>query len=312
VILFLIKAEGYQLKLIVVTINIFLYFLFLCPGSACAEGDISALPGEILPAVSRLNKAQQDDFLNLIKDINNYGTCEDTVFSCLNRQPPDRVAVRNTTIVVFLISNGARNDDVKRILAERAKFAKETTKFIFTLDGGPAKGDPNARIVVVDFAEFKCPYCWDLVPTLNKLVEESKGRVKVVFKHFPLKSHKGSLFSSTAAEAAHRQGRFWEMGALLYSDMKRQEREDIESHARKLGLDMQLFKRDMEEVRLLEDIERDKSEGVLAGVSGTPSLFVNGKAYKMPRHESFLKDVINDEAVELGLEPPFPDPYHSN
>jgi protein-disulfide isomerase len=146
-----------------------------------------------------------------------------------------------------------------------------------------------------------------LSPILKRLVADSNGRVRLLFKNFPLKNHPGTFFSSRAAQAAHRQGKFWEMYELLYKDFSKQGMEDVLEYARVLGMDADRFRKDLEDPEIEELIERDKMEGVRAKVSGTPTLFINGKMYHLRHDEEFLKDVISEEAERRGLEAPYRD-----
>jgi protein-disulfide isomerase len=146
-----------------------------------------------------------------------------------------------------------------------------------------------------------------LGPVLKRLVEDSNGMVRLFFKHFPLKNHPGTFFSSKAAQAAHRQGKFWPMYDLLYKDFNKQSMEDVLQYARILGMDGDRFKTDLEDPSIEELLERDKMEGVRAQVKGTPTLFINGKMYHLLHDEGFLKDLISEEAERLGLEAPYQD-----
>lgn len=266
----------------------------------------------LIPSLSLLSEAQRQQMTAILRETANSGACSEDILSCLAQDKPDPFATRMAEAAAFLTRKGVSEKDIRRILAERGKFRKEENRFSFTEEGRPTQGNKEARIVLMDFAEFKCPYCHDFLPVLHRVVSESKGAVKLVFKHYPLKSHKGSVLASAAAEAAHRQGSFWEMADLLFLDMERQEREDLERHASRLGLDMERFRKDLDDPTTVEDVERDKSEGVRAGVTGTPSLFINGKYFRLPRHPSFLKDVINEEAEALGIDPPFKGPIYSD
>lgn len=280
--------------------------VFLYAGLSPAEDGAAELFKDSIPIIARLNQAQKAQLEGLLKDIANYGVCEEDLSTCLNKKPADPLALKNANITAFLISKGVKEEHIRRIISEKAKFAKDTRRAELTVQERPTDGNPQAPIVLADFAEFKCPFCGEFLPLLHRIVSASNGMVRAVFKHFPLKSHKGSLLSSCAAEAAHRQGKFWEMAALLFKDMNNQEREHLEAHAASLGLDTDRFKADLEDQAIVKVIERDKEEGLAAGISGTPSLYINGKAYNLPRHDSFIKDAINEEAVLMGLTPPFP------
>ena len=166
-------------------------------------------------------------------------------------------------------------------------------------------GDERAQIAMVEFAEFKCPYCVTMGPLLKKLVEESNGSVKLLFKHFPLKSHPGAALASKAAQAANRQGKFWEMYESLFKNIENQKMEDLLRYAEAIGLDLEKFRRDMEDSKLVQMVERDKMEGVRANVQGTPTLFINGKFYHLRHEEDFLKHVLNEEAERLKIKPPY-------
>jgi predicted DsbA family dithiol-disulfide isomerase len=297
--------------------HVFIIALLLCltnliHSHAAAAGPQEKILEARLPSLSLLSEAQRQQMTAILRETSNYGECSADILSCILKDKPDPFAVRMAEATAFLIRKGASEKDIRRILVERGKFKKEENRFSFTEEGRPTEGNKAARIVLMDFAEFKCPYCYEFLPLLHRMVSESKGAVKLVFKHYPLKSHKGSVLASAAAEAAHRQGSFWQMADLLFLDMERQEREDLERLASRLGLDMERFKRDLDDQTTMEDVERDKAEGVRAGVTGTPSLFINGKYYRLPRHPSFLKDVINEEAEALGIDPPFKGPLYSD
>ncbi len=280
--------------------------VLLGEGFVLAEEGSIALPKEGIPTLARLTQAQRAELEGLLKDIANYGTCEESILNCLNRNPQDPVAMKNANMTAFLISKGVSHESIRKIFSEKERFANDTKRARLTVEGRPTYGNPTAPIVLADFAEFKCFFCGELLPLLHKIINDSNGMVRAVFKHFPLKMHKGSVLSSCAAEAAHRQGRFWDMSSLLFSDMQNQELDHLIAHARAIGLDLDRFRADMDDPGVTKDVEKDKEEGVQAGVKGTPTLFINGKTCNLPRHDSFIKDAINDEAVLMGLTPPFP------
>jgi protein-disulfide isomerase len=99
---------------------------------------------------------------------------------------------------------------------------------------------------------------------------------------------------------------------LLYKDFNKQGMEDVLEYARALGMDIERYKKDLEDPTIEELVERDKMEGVRAKVVGTPTLFINGKIYNLRHDEDFLKDLINEEAERLGIEPPYQDWAYMN
>lgn len=282
-----------------------LLLLLVCrPDTAFSESSAS-VPWALLPRVTALDEARKNELMDVLRREPSYGKCKNTVYQCLVAEKPDKTAVRFANFGGYLVSRGVPAYSLGLLARERDKFLNQTAVQAFSTAGSPSLGSQMARMVIAEFAEFKCTYCVALGPILKKLVADSNGKVRLVFKHFPLKNHPGSFFSSRAAQAAHRQGKFWEMYDLLFRDFSKQGMEDVLGYARTLGLDLERFKRDLEDRAIEELVERDKMEGVRAKVTGTPTLFINGKMYHLRHDEEFLKDLINEEAESLGLVPPY-------
>lgn len=281
--------------------------LLLFQGKAPFAEEKNPLPWHLLPRLAQLGENQQAAFLDVLKSEQNYGECKESVYDCLILENPDQTAVRIANFGAYLVSKGIPPRSLGRLVYDRASFAGLGEIHTFSYEETPFMGNPEAKITITEFAEFKCPYCLALSPVLKKLVEESNGQVRLFFKHFPLKSNHGSALASGAAQAAHRQGKFWEMYARLFSDMNRQGMKDLIRHATELGLDMERFKRDLEDPSLIAIVERDKMEGIRANVRGVPTVFINGKKYPFRHDEAFMKDMINEEAERLGITPPYPE-----
>jgi len=286
-----------------------LLVLFVCRPDTVFSESSPSLPWTLLPRVAALDESRKNELIEVLKTEPNYGNCKNTIFQCLVAEKPDKTAVRFANFGAYLVSRGvpAKSLSLGFLARERSRLIYEGTPQTFTYVGSPSLGNEKAKITIVEFAEFKCPYCVNLGSVLKKLVNESNGQVRFVFKHFPLKMHPGSLFSSRAALAAHRQGKFWEMYDLLFKDFSKQTMEDVLGYAQALGLNVERFKRDLEDLAIEELIERDKMEGARATVTGTPTLFINGKMYNLRHDEEFLKDLINEVAEHLRIAPPYKD-----
>jgi protein-disulfide isomerase len=283
-----------------------LWMAILVSGSeAASSDDYSNISWSLLPRVSKLPDAQRADLLGVLKNEPNYGACKGSIVDCLHNPKPDETAVRIANFCAFLVSRGVPPAFMPGFIRERAKFASAQAIRSFTFEDTPLLGNEHAPITIVEFAEFECSYCANLAPILEKLVEESNGSVRLLFKHFPLKSHPGSLLACEAAQAAKRQGKFWDMYDFLFAHLENQTMDDILKYAKEIGLDLNKFKRDLKDKKLLEHIERDKMEGVRAKVQGTPTLFIDGKLYNFRHDEDFLKDMINEEAERLKIKPPY-------
>ena len=136
---------------------------------------------------------------------------------------------------------------------------------------------------MVVYGDFECPYTASTMREIGRLLEGGPA-FEVVFRHFPLRSiHPHAQASAEAAEAAARQGRFWEMHDLLFRNQARLERDDLQRYAERIGLDLARFDSDLLEPAIATRVERDVESGTRSGVDGTPSLFIDGIRYRGPR-----------------------------
>jgi protein-disulfide isomerase len=141
------------------------------------------------------------------------------------------------------------------------------------------RGDPDAPVPVVEYGDYECPYCAAAAPVLRDLVESSDGRVRLVFRNFPLADvHPYALTAALAAEAVAPHGVFWEMHDLLFERQERLTDADLAAYARSLGVDGARVVGDAAQP-FGDKVEADFASGVALGVRGTPWLFVDGEPY---------------------------------
>ena len=167
-----------------------------------------------------------------------------------------------------------------------------------------AKGNKEPKVTLVEYLDFECESCGAYYPVMKKLFEEFGNEVKFVVRYFPLDGHKNSMTSALAAEAAGKQGKYWEMHDKLFENQRSwgesrsSKADEFEKYAEDLGLDMAKYKRDVESKDLKNRIERDRSSGFRLGIQGTPTFFLNGEKIKNPRgHEEFK--VVLQQAIEM-------------
>jgi protein-disulfide isomerase len=133
---------------------------------------------------------------------------------------------------------------------------------------------PDDAALVIEYADFECPYC----AAVNLRLADLK--LRRVFRHFPVSSsHPRAWPAACAAEAAGRQGRFWEMHDLLFADQGRLEDPHLWERARRLALDLDRFETDRRDESVRDRVRRDFQSGVRAGVVTTPSLFAGGRMW---------------------------------
>jgi protein-disulfide isomerase len=159
------------------------------------------------------------------------------------------------------------------------------------------RGQDDALVTVEEFADFQCPSCSLVSGLLHQLEQEYKPRLRIVFRHFPLQMHSHAIEAAVAAEAAGRQGRFWEMHDLLYQNQSAWSKAAnvqplFETYAGNLGLDIERFKKDLQSREVNSRVAADSELGVSRGVKNTPTLFINGREVPAPFNRENLAQAI--------------------
>ena len=144
----------------------------------------------------------------------------------------------------------------------------------------PAKGTADAPVILTVFSDFQCPYCSRVVPFVDEVLAKNPGKVRIVFKQFPLRMHNFALPAALASLAAREQGKFWPMHDLLFANFNQLSEEKIRALAKEAGLDLARFDKDRTAQKLRDEVLRDQGLGQQAGVQGTPTLFLNGKVLR--------------------------------
>lgn len=142
----------------------------------------------------------------------------------------------------------------------------------------PAYGPEDAKVLVIIFADYKCPACRRASQSTHQIAAEFPGEVRMEFWNHPLASHKDADLAAAAGVAAQQQGKFWEMHDMLFESGKH-DMPTLEQHAQDLGLDLDQFRSDMSDPALKERIAKEGALTVALGAANTPSYLVNGKVY---------------------------------
>jgi len=132
------------------------------------------------------------------------------------------------------------------------------------------------------------------VPLLEQVLGQYPKEVKLVFKNFLLQNHKFAMKAATAALAAEGQGKFWEFHDLLFKDYNQLNDGKIKEIVKKLDLNEQEFEKKMDDPQIVQKIKKDYIDGVNAGVSGTPTLFVNGKLLRNRSLDGFKEIIVKE------------------
>jgi protein-disulfide isomerase len=142
--------------------------------------------------------------------------------------------------------------------------------------GAPIKGAKDALVTIVQFSDFQCPYCSRVEPTIDKIMEEYKGKVRVAWRNKPLPFHDKAKPAAIAALAADQQGKFWPMHDIMFKNQQNLDAASLEKYAKEIGLDMAKFKAALQDKKLQDAVEADTAMGDKLGARGTPAFFVNG------------------------------------
>ncbi|HVN37184.1 MAG TPA: thioredoxin domain-containing protein [Myxococcota bacterium] len=168
-------------------------------------------------------------------------------------------------------------------------------RYSINTQGAPSKGNPDAKLAIVEFSDFQCPFCRRVTPTLAQIEREYGDKVRIVFKHMPLEMHPKAPAAHAAAEAAHQQGKFWEMHDLIFGNQEAMSPEKYVEYAKQLNLDVDRFQKDVASAEIKARIEADEAEGQKLGLSGTPSFFVNGRYLSGAQPFDVFKQLIDQE-----------------
>jgi len=169
-------------------------------------------------------------------------------------------------------------------------------------DGDPAMGDTNAPVVIYEFADYQCPFCKrafdQTYPEIQKLVNE--GKLRYVLKDYPLPFHEQAPSAAISANCAGQQNKYWEMHDKLF------QKQDVwfgnvgaidmfKGFAQELNLDEKKFASCMADPKMAQEVQDDLAEGSAAGVSGTPSFYINGQQLVGAQPWAAFKQLIDQE-----------------
>jgi protein-disulfide isomerase len=177
--------------------------------------------------------------------------------------------------------------------------------YTVSTEGAYAKGPDVAPVTIVEFSDFQCPFCGKVEPTLKQIEDRYKGSVRIVWKHMPLSSiHENAVGAALAAEAAGKQGKFWEFHDKLFADQEKLGPDDLRQHARDLHLDMSRFDADVRDAAEKKKIDADVAEADALGVNSTPSIFINGRFLSGALPFEMFAKVIDEELTKSSLPVP--------
>jgi protein-disulfide isomerase len=170
---------------------------------------------------------------------------------------------------------------------------------IEVVDTDPVKGAKDAPITIVQYAEYQCYYCNKVSPTLDALLDDYEGKVRLVFKDFPLENHQRAMPAAVAARCAGEQDKYWEMNRILLANQQALRDSDFDQYAKQLGLDGEQFTKCLSSGVHEPRIREAFASGQQVGVQATPTFYVNGVLVSGAQPYDRFKDVIERELERL-------------
>ena len=166
-------------------------------------------------------------------------------------------------------------------------------------DDDPFIGTDGAPIEIIQFAEFQCPYCGKVGDTMEKLLETYPGKLKIVYRDFPLGFHDRAIPAAIAANCAGEQDKYWEMHAELMSNQTALEDTHFRTYATKIGLDLDKWTVCLGDPTQEAEVQKDMTDAAAVGVTGTPAFFINGVLLSGAVPYEQFKSIIDKELAAL-------------
>ena len=175
----------------------------------------------------------------------------------------------------------------------------EVPRIQVSADDDPFIGPENAPVEIIQFAEFQCPYCGKAGESVDKVMKEYEGKVKMVFRDFPLSFHDRAIPAAVAANCAGEQGKYWEMHDKMMANQRALDDAQLSTYAKELSLDEEKWNTCRKDPAQEAEVRKDMEDGAAAGVSGTPAFFINGLMLSGALPFEQFKEII-DRELEKG------------
>jgi len=161
------------------------------------------------------------------------------------------------------------------------------------------EGNKNAKTVLVEYSDYECPACALFYPEVNKIISENSDKIQFVYRNFPLQQHLNATIAAYSAEAAGKQGKFWEMHDKLFTNQNSwapltiaDARNVFIGYATDLKLNTDQFKKDMDSQAVKDKVANDYQTGVKSGVNATPTFYLDGKKMAPPTSLDDFRNTI--------------------
>ncbi len=160
-------------------------------------------------------------------------------------------------------------------------------------DSDYIRGDKNAPVTLVEYSDFQCPFCAQVQDTVEQILDDYDGQVRLIYRHFPLSFHENAQKAAEASECAGEQGKFWEMHDIMFANQSDLSVDSLKGFAKDLGLSTSQFNSCLDDGKYTQEVKDEFTEGTTYGVQGTPATFVNGTLVSGAQPYASFKQVID-------------------
>ena len=170
-------------------------------------------------------------------------------------------------------------------------------KFEIPIGNSPVLGDANAPITLIEYSDFQCPFCARAEATVKQLLKNYPGKIKLVYKNFPLSNHDDAFIAAEAGFCAQEQSqeKFWQLHDIMFADPRGLNLQGLVSKAKSIGLDLVQFESCVKNSKFGLKVNKDLAEGSRFGVNSTPAFFINGKMLLGAQPYDAFKKIIDEE-----------------
>lgn len=202
-----------------------------------------------------------------------------------------------------MVRTGATESDLETVY--KARFDASVVKTV-EVGKAPFKGAEDAPVTIVEFADFQCPGCREARPFMELILERFPGQVRLAYKYYQITGHDRALEAAYAAQAAHLQGKFWEMHKQLFDNKDALARSDFRKYAREIGLDLDKFNSDFDSEDTKKAVAADITQANELGLEHTPLIYVNGREMTLNPFTEEFELWVQLELEQAGVVPAEP------
>jgi len=164
----------------------------------------------------------------------------------------------------------------------------------------PGFGPVDAKLAIVEYSDFECPFCTRAAATVSKLKEKYGDKVRFVFRQYPLPMHRNAEVAAQASLEAHAQGKFWQLHDLMFENQRTLDRAKILELAKQAGMDVKKLEKALDDGTHAVAVQNDMKLGDQIGVSGTPTMIVGDKRVQNPTDFDSIASMVDAELARLG------------